>query len=85
MASSRYGNLQIQKPSVPDTEQAAKRQTGPGRPRGKASSPEYVATTLLLKKGNKRGLQIRAIDEQKDMSEIVDSLVEEYLRGTNSG
>lgn len=78
MAASRYANLQIQKPAKRQAEPEPKRTVG--RPRGKASNPDYVATTLLLKSVNKRGLQFRAIEENRDMSDIVDSLIEDYLR-----
>lgn len=81
MANSRYANLQIQKPSTRQTQAEESRKVG--RPRGKASNPDYEAATLLIKRTNKKGLQFRSIEEGRDMSEIVDSLIEAYLAKKN--
>ncbi len=71
---SKYDKLQIQK-EPPD------RQRGPGRPRGKASNPDYIATTILLRKDVKKRAQMRALDEGRDLSGVIDALAEAWLEG----
>ena len=77
MPASRYAHLQLQKPTTRQPEVEEKKKVG--RPKGKASNPDYEPTTILLRRVNKRRFQIRCIEEGKDMSEIVDRLIEEYI------
>jgi hypothetical protein len=53
---SKYDKLQIQK-------EPPERQRGPGRPRGKASNPDYISTTILLRKDVKKKNANACIDE----------------------
>lgn len=72
---SKYAKLQIQK-------QAPDRSRGPGRPRGgKSSDPDYISTTILLRKVTKKRFQMRALDEGQDLSDIVEALLEAWLKG----
>ncbi len=72
---SKYDKLQIQKG-------ATDRSRGPGRPRGgKSSDPNFVSTTILLHKDQKKRLQMRALDEGLDLSDVVGTLLEAWLEG----
>ena len=70
---SKYAKLQIQK-DAPD------RPRGPGRPRGgKSSDPDYTSTTILLRKDTKKRLQMRALEEGQDLSDVMGALLEAWL------
>jgi hypothetical protein len=70
---SKYDKLQIQK-------QPVDRKRGPGRPKGgKTSDPAYISTTILLRKELKKRLQMRALEDGRDLSDIVGELVEAWL------
>lgn len=50
----------------------------------KAKNPEYVRSTFYLPKQLHRQLKMAAIDEDKEMSEIVEELVAQWLKSRKS-
>lgn len=70
---SKYAKLQIQKEPID-------RARGPGRPRGgKSSDPSYTSTTVLLRKDLKKKIQLRAFEEDRELSDIIGLLIEAWL------
>ncbi|GET42980.1 CopG family transcriptional regulator [Microseira wollei] len=50
----------------------------------KGNNPDYVSTTFYLPKQLHRQLKIAAVDEEREMSDIVAELVERWLKSRNS-
>ncbi|MCU0546295.1 MAG: CopG family transcriptional regulator [Oscillatoriaceae cyanobacterium Prado104] len=50
----------------------------------KSNNPHYVMTTVYLPKQLHRQLKVAAVDEEKEMSEIVEELVDRWLKSRNS-
>jgi hypothetical protein len=50
----------------------------------KGNNPDYVRTTFYLPKQLHRQLKAAALDEEKEMSEIVQELVDQWLKSRNS-
>ena len=63
-------------------EKPAKRK---GRPKGKRSNPEYEQVTAYIKKETYRQIRIALLQESsaQDFSELVEQLLEEFLRTRN--
>ena len=51
---------------------------------GKGSNPNYVSTTFYLPKQLHRQLKKAALDEEREMSEIVEELVDRWLESRKS-
>ena len=47
---------------------------------GKGNNPDYVRTTFYLPKQLHRQLKAAALDEEREMSEIVEELVDGWLK-----
>ena len=52
-------------------------------PLSKTKDPNYTRTTIYLPKMLHRKLKARAAEEGQEMSEIVETLVEEWLKSKN--
>lgn len=52
-----------------------------GRPPGKRSNPDYRQVTVLLPSQTYREVRKRLLDEDKEVSELVHELLEEWLKG----
>ncbi len=50
-----------------------------GRPPGKRSDPAYYQVGALIKMKTYKAVQKRLIDEDKDFSELVQELLEQWL------
>lgn len=50
-----------------------------GRPRSKRSDPSYTTLTVLIRKETYRRLKIRAVEEERELSQIVQDLLDAYL------
>jgi hypothetical protein len=51
-----------------------------GRPAtGKRSNPEYASTTIFLKKSTKKAAAKILINEQVDLSDVLESLLSEWI------
>lgn len=53
--------------------------------KAKGSDPDYVRTTVYLPKRLHRKLKAAALDEEREMSEIVEELIEQWLESRSSG
>ena len=52
--------------------------------KAKGSDPDYVRTTVYLPKQLHRRLKAAALDEEREMSEIVEDLVSQWLESRSS-
>jgi hypothetical protein len=50
----------------------------------KSNNPHYVMTTVYLSKQLHRQLKAAALDEEREMSEIVEELVDRWLKSRHS-
>jgi hypothetical protein len=50
-----------------------------GRPRGKASDPDYRQVTIYLRRDTHGAARKRLIDENREFSELVEDLVSKWL------
>jgi hypothetical protein len=72
-------------PSIDETAQyvqpSMERRLGRGRPRAKSSDPEYMSTTVILRKATKRRASHLLEDREmgKDLSELIEELLTEWL------
>ena len=48
--------------------------------KSKSTSPEYKRTTIYLRKALHRKLKATAADQDREMSEIIEEMVENYLK-----
>ena len=53
---------------------------GKGRPKGKKSDPDYTTLTTYIRMETYRALNIRAIKEDREMSEVVQELLDKWLK-----
>jgi ABC-type iron transport system FetAB ATPase subunit len=51
--------------------------------RAKGSNPDYVRTTIYLPKQLHRQLKAAALDEEQEMSEIIEELIHQWLESRN--
>lgn len=55
-----------------------------GRPRtGKRSDAAYVPMTVLIREDLRRALKSRAALEGRDMSDVIEEVVQEYIKRTS--
>ena len=52
--------------------------------KAKGSDPDYIRTTVYLPKQLHRRLKAAALDEEREMSEIVEDLVSQWLESRSS-
>ena len=82
--TKRFGRVVDNFGALPEQEQpgsahapAARRV---GRPPGKKNNPEYKQVTVYLREEAHRAAKKVLLDEQCDFSELVDELLEQWLR-----
>ena len=51
-----------------------------GRPRGKKSDPDYRQVTVYLREEVHRAAKKRLLDQDKQFSELVDELVDQWVK-----
>jgi hypothetical protein len=59
-------------------------QSEPEKKIAKGQNPDYARTTIYLPKPLHRQLKAAALDEEREMSEIVEELVEQWLASRRS-
>ena len=75
-----------EEPKTPVEPPIAKQPKRKGRPKGKRSNPDYEQVTAYIKKETYRQIRIALLeqDNTKDFSELVEQLLDEYLRTQNA-
>ncbi|NEQ64566.1 MAG: CopG family transcriptional regulator [Symploca sp. SIO1B1] len=56
-----------------------------GKKKGKGQDPDYMRTTIYLPRSLHRKLKAVALEEEREMSEVVTELVEKWLEERGSG
>ena len=82
-AKEREAIEETKTPTEPTINEKPKRK---GRPKGKRSNPDYEQVTAYIKKETYRQIRIALLeqDNTKDFSELVEQLLDEYLRTQNA-
>jgi hypothetical protein len=75
---SKYDGL-LTTSSKKKTPAAEPLKSGVGRPRGKASDPEYRQVTVYIRRDTHSAARKRLMDEEKERSELVEELVSDWL------
>ena len=81
-------NLNSQQSKISDTQQLdnsksqeseVKESKTLGRPRGKRSNPDYTQVTSYIKKETHKSVQRVLLEQEKEFSELIQELLEEWL------
>jgi len=67
----------IQQPELSNTQPSK----SPGRPKGKRSDPHYTQVTSYVRKETYKQVKRELLDDEREFSELVQQLLEEWLRG----
>lgn len=85
--SSRFDNLfDAARKRSPETEELnsdSLKKKPEARSKSKSTSPNYVRTTIYFPKHLHKKLKTTAADEEKEMSDIVEESVRQYLESRN--